>query len=343
MTSKTFGKNPDGQRLEKIKQSPNYKNDIFQNLSQTEVMLPGASMGKMLREYFNKSKLTEPPKRLPSVKTDLKNIQAETPSIVWFGHSSYLIKSNNFTILVDPVFSGNASPISLFGKSFEGSDIYNPSDFPVIDLLIITHDHYDHLDYKTIQKMHPNVKQIVTSLGVGAHLEYWGIDTSKITELDWWQNAKIAKDIEITATPARHFSGRLFKRGKTLWSSFVLKIHGFQIFIGGDSGYDTHFKTINEKFGTFDIAFLECGQYGENWPLIHTFPEQTVLAAKDLKTKVLFPVHWGKFALANHDWNEPIKKLIAKAKQENIQYTTPKIGEMIQLNTALPTENWWDF
>jgi L-ascorbate metabolism protein UlaG (beta-lactamase superfamily) len=343
MQQKSFGKLPSGSRLEKITQSKNYKEGTFRNLSPTEMMLKSASMPKMLRDYFNKPKNTVPPAPMPSVKTNLKAIHAEKPVIVWFGHSSYLIQYRNTRILVDPVFSGYASPVSYFGKSFPGSDVYTAQDFGDIDLLILTHDHYDHLDYQTITQFIPKTKAFYTALGVGSHLEYWGVPADKINEFDWWGSAAVTDSIRLTATPARHFSGRGLTRYKTLWTSFVLNLYDYTIYIGGDSGYDTHFKTIGEKYGPFDIVMLEAGQYGTDWPYIHMFPEETVRAAQDLKAKALLPVHWGKFALAYHAWNEPIGKVVQHASDAKLPLATPKIGEPITIGEAYPTTVWWDF
>ncbi len=341
MQQAVFGSNPSGARLERILKSPNYKNGSFQNLSPTEVMLKDASFLKMMKDFFSKPKTTEPQYTLPSIQTNLNTLEDDKPTIVWFGHSSYLIKSKGKNILVDPIFSGHASPVSFFAKAFKGANTYGVKDMPTIDLLIITHDHYDHLDYETILALQPKVKKMYTSLGVGAHLEHWGIPASKIVEFDWWENQKISNTIELTATPARHFSGRSFTRGKTLWSAFVLKIDGYSIFIGGDSGYDSHFKKIGEQYGPFDIALLEAGQYGTNWPYIHMLPEQTIEAAKDLNAKILMPVHWGKFALALHDWNEPIQRIVEHAYKNQVKLTTPMIGEAVVLDSIYPNKVWW--
>ncbi len=339
---KVFGKNPAGKRLERIRQSRHYKNGSFQNVEKTAVMSEDASYVKMTREYFNKLKTVKPVAKLPSFKNDLKNIVAAAPSIVWFGHSSYFIKSKNFTLLVDPVFSGNASPVTFFGQSFPGSDIYSAEDFPDINVLIQTHDHYDHLDYKTITKLSDKVKQVVTPLGVGSHLEHWGMDSQKIIELDWGESHAIEDGIKLTATPSRHFSGRAFKRNQTLWASYVLELHGYKLFLGGDSGYDSQFKQIGDRYGPFDLALLESGQYGTDWPHIHMFPEETVQATLDLKAKVLMPVHWGKFVLANHAWDEPIGRIIVAAKNVNLAVVTPAIGEVITLGSPNQTNHWWN-
>ncbi|HSI89957.1 MAG TPA: MBL fold metallo-hydrolase, partial [Adhaeribacter sp.] len=273
-----FGKTPKGKRLERIRQSPNYRNGAFQNLSETPVQSEEASMFGMLTDFINKSKNTRPPEPIPFVKTDLKALSEAKPAIIWFGHSSYLIKTHGKNILVDPVFSGYAAPVSFMVKSFEGANEYDVADMPEIDMLVISHDHYDHLDHKTIKALNGKVKHYYVPLGVGAHLENWGIAPEKITELDWWEFTE-AGNFKLTATPARHFSGRGLKRGKSLWASFVLETPDHKIYIGGDSGYDTHFKSIGEKFGPIDIAILETGQYNKNWPYIHMMPEQTVQAA----------------------------------------------------------------
>ena len=343
MSIKITGKNPWGKYLETVKKSANYKYGGFKNLSDTPMTLQDGSYYDILKKYLKKNPEGKPPSVLPSVKTDLNNLHENSPIIIWFGHSSYFIRIQNKNILVDPVFSGNAAPVSCMVKSFEGSDVYSPEDFPVIDYLILTHDHYDHLDYKTIKKLKPKVKRIFCSLGLASHLTYWDFDESIISEMDWWQTNKIDEDIYLTAAPARHFSGRGIKRFKTLWSSFILKTDSYNLYLGGDSGYDTHFKEIGEKYGPFDIAILESGQYNTAWPLIHMMPEQTVQAAKDLKAKVLLPVHWSKFTLAMHPWNEPVKRVLQKARELKVKVTTPMIGEPVILGQSYPEKHWWEY
>lgn len=340
---KSLGKNPSGKRLERIKQSPNYKNNAFQNLSPTAQLADDSSFYTISKQSINKSKLVAPNKILPYIKTDLKRLQADEPVIVWFGHSSYLIKVNGKTILVDPVFSGNASPVSFIMKAFNGSNEYLADDMPEIDLLLLTHDHYDHLDYKTLTKLRSKVKQVITPLGVGSHLEHWGFEETIITELDWWESHSFTTEINITSAPARHYTGRGIVRSKMLWSSYILKTNTHNLYLGGDSGYDTHFKTIGEKFGPFDIALLESGQYNTAWPFIHMMPEQTVQASIDLQARILFPIHWGKFALAFHDWDEPINRVLKKAEELKVNVTTPMIGEPLQLSKFSETRSWWKF
>ncbi|GAB4023869.1 MBL fold metallo-hydrolase [Spirosoma koreense] len=338
-----FGRDPADARLDRIKHSPNYRDGAFQNLEPTGVMRQDASYRDMLMDFFNKPKDNVPPKPIPSVRTDLKALSDEKPTVVWFGHSSYLIKSQGVTLLVDPVFSGYASPVSFFGKSYPGSDVYSMDDMPAIDMLVLSHDHFDHLDYQTITKLIPKVKKFYTALGVGAHLERWGVPADRIVEFDWWESQQVAPDIQLTAVPARHFSGRTFTRGKTLWTAYALKLHGYSLYLGGDSGYGTHFQEIGAKYGPFDLAILECGQYGRDWPNIHMFPEEVAKAATDLRAKTILPVHWAKFSLSNHSWNEPIRRLMKTVEQTHQDVTTPRIGEPVVVTASYPKTVWWNF
>jgi L-ascorbate metabolism protein UlaG (beta-lactamase superfamily) len=216
-------------------------------------------------------------------------------------------------------------------------------DFPEIDIMLLTHDHYDHLDYKTIRQFAPKTRHFYTSLGVGSHLEYWGIGADRIKELDWGESVSIGGELSLTAAPGRHFSGRTLKRNQTLWSSFVLKTDDYSLFLGGDSGYGRHFKTIGDQHGPFDLAILESGQYGKNWPYIHMFPEQTVDAATDLGAKALLPVHWCKFVLSTHAWNEPIRRLTLAAEEKGFPLATPMIGQPVIIGAAWPRSIWWEF
>lgn len=343
MITKVFGRIPSGERLEACSKSSHYQEGKFQNIEPTSVIRDDVSMVKLLKDFFGKPKTVTPAKEIPSVQTNLLELHSDKPCVVWFGHSSYLIQSRGLNILVDPVFSGHASPFTFLAKSFPGADNYRVEDFPSIDILLITHDHYDHLDFATILALHPKVKKIITSLGVGAHLEFWGIEKSKIVEIDWWEQQVIQPGIEMTAAPARHFSGRGLTRAKTAWSSFILEIHGYRLFLGGDSGYDSQFRLIGEKYAGFDLALLECGQYGEDWPNIHMLPEETLKASLDLKAKVLMPVHWAKFALSTHPWNEPPKRLLAAAQKENQFLVIPMIGQIYTLGDNFRQANWWEF
>jgi len=337
-----FGGKPSGKRLEVMQNSPNFKNGAFQNVSETPQLAEDASIPKMFKEFFS-AKNKRPPGKIPSIKTDLNKLSLDEDVLIWFGHSSYYLQVDGIKILVDPVFSGSASPFSFMVKSFDGTDIYSPGDFPEIDYLFITHDHWDHLDYKTILELKPKIKHIITSLGVGSHFERWGFEMERVREMDWDQEVKMGDGLKVHATTSRHFAGRGLQRNNTLWASFVLVSSNYKIFIGGDSGYGKHFAEIGEKHGPFDLAILENGQYNKAWKYIHMMPDEVLKAAKDLNAKRLFPVHSGKFALANHAWNEPLKKITELNANESVPLLTPMIGEKVDLKDEKQQfEKWWE-
>ena len=336
-----FGKLPEGERKARIEKSPNYKNGAFINLNFTPQITGDGGFLKIMKDMFN-AKNRRPHDIIPSVKTDLLNLDKNEDILVWFGHSSYFVQIDGKRFLVDPVFSGNASPFGFMIKSFKGTDIYTPADIPEIDYLIITHDHWDHLDYKTITKLKPKIAKVITGLGTGAHLERWGYDPKIIIESDWYDQVILENGFTINTTPARHFSGRGPKANQSLWASFVLQTPTTRIFIGGDGGYDEHFAEIGEKFGGFDLVILENGQYNTSWKYIHLMPEEVLQAAKDLKAKRLFPVHNSKFALANHSWDTPLKAITEFNKTVKQPLVTPIIGELVYLkDTTQIFKEWW--
>lgn len=339
-----FGRRPEGKELEQIKLSPNYRDGQFQNLEETPQLADGVSYFTVLEKFFFRKNKNERPKQpLPSVKVNLKDLSADENIIVWFGHSSYFIQADGKKFLVDPVLSGHASPVNFTTKAFPCTDEYTAEDLPEIDYLVITHDHWDHLDYDTVLKLKNKAHTIITGLGTGAHFSRWGFDMDKVTELDWHTPSSLFEGFTITAVPARHFSGRGLKRNTALWTAFVLQTPSFKLFLGGDSGYGTHFKAIGDTYGPFDMAILECGQYNEYWRYIHMLPDEVVLAAKDLRTQKLMPVHWGKFALALHSWNEPVLRVSAEAEKEKMPLFTPVLGEKAALdNPEIVFKKWWE-
>lgn len=336
-----FGKNPSGAHKLRIQNSPNYKGNAFENRTPTTMLAEDASYWQMVRELIGGAKGRMPTQPLPVKVSDVYAPGAGI-HIQWFGHSSYLLTIDGFRILVDPVLSGNASPIPGSIKAFKGVDVFTPAQLGKIDLLLLTHDHYDHLDYKTVVAMNNQVAKVVCSLGVASHLYYWGYAQDKITELDWWESAQINGALRLTAAPARHFSGRSLNRAQTFWSSFVLQTPRGNFYLGGDSGYDDHFKEIGQKYSGFELAILECGQYNEKWPHIHMQPEQTVQAAVDLKAKVLMPVHWGKFALAYHPWKEPIQRAKKEAERLGMPLLVSHLNERVEVTTHHPLVEWWE-
>ena len=340
-----FGKSPSGERLERIKKNKHFKNGTFQNLSHTPSLAEGVTYWEIFKDMlFTRIEHTRPNDSIPYVKTNLSNLSIEEDYLVWFGHSSYFIQADQTSFLIDPVLTKNASPIYGTNVAFKGADTFHYDSLPPIDFLIITHDHYDHLDYTTFKNIKHKVSKIVCPLGVGEHLEYWGYPSENIIELEWWENAQLTSSIQITATPTRHFSGRGFTRNNTLWASYVFKSKNLNLYLGGDSGYDTHFKEIGDTFGPFDLAILENGQYNYKWKYIHLLPDEVIKAAKDLQTKSFFPVHSSKFKLANHPWKEPLEKVADLNKQEkDLKMAAPKIGEIVYLNQSGQTfEHWWE-
>ena len=342
--TKQLGQFPDEKRKEYFSTLPNYLNGRFQNIMPTPSLLEGESMTKVLLHTLCKVENTSPRTPLPFVVTDLNNLQPEENVLVWFGHSSYFIQIDGKRFLIDPVFSGNASPMPGSIKAFQGADYYKPEHMPEIDFLLISHDHWDHLDYSTVQALKDKVGKVICGLGTGQHFEYWGWSNDKIIERNWWESIDIAEGFRITLTPARHFSGRLLNRNISLWTSFVLKTPTMNLFLGGDSGYGNHFTEIGNQYGPFDLAVMENGQYNEKWPYIHTMPEQLMTEIKELKAKNFIPVHNSKFKLAQHVWSEPLQLAAKYAEENEIPITLPKIGEKVNLNTLGDTiwEKWWE-
>ena len=338
-----FGKAPSGQRLERIQKSPHYKNGKFNNLNHTPQLAEDTSMPEvMFRFLFGKKENLRPKQKFNFSKTDLKNLNPNENVYIWMGHSSYFIQIDGKKILVDPVFSGNASPFTFTTKAFEGADLYTTDDIPELDYLIISHDHWDHLDYETVKKLNPKVKKVITGLGTGEHLEYWNYDPNKIIELDWGESSDLGNGFKVYCEAARHFSGRGLKRDQAIWASFVFETPEKRIYIGGDSGYDDHFKKIGDKFGSFDLAILENGQYNKDWRYIHFMPGENIKAMKDLNAKRMIQVHNSKFALSVHAWDEPMKKMM-KLNTDNARIITPKIGEKVNWeDDAKVYEKWWE-
>jgi L-ascorbate metabolism protein UlaG (beta-lactamase superfamily) len=339
----SFGSLSKGDRLRRVLSSTHFKEGKFQNLSFTPDLAEGVKYYTLLRDFiFRKEPGNTPHVPLPSVKTDLLNLKIDEHVLVWFGHSSYFMQIDGKRFLVDPVLSGSASPVAFTTRAFKGSDIYSVDDLPEIDYLLILHDHWDHLDHKTIVKLRSQVRRVITGLGTGAHLQRWGYSPSMIIEEDWNKQIALSDGFVIDTVPARHFSGRGLKRNQSLWMSFVLTTPTMKIFIGGDSGYDTHFKEIGKQHGPFDLAILECGQYHPYWKYIHMLPNEIPIAANDLGAKTLLPVHWAKFSLALHAWNDPVVQFSKHASGSGLHFVTPMIGEKLDLrNLAHFKNDWW--
>ncbi|WP_018478150.1 MBL fold metallo-hydrolase [Pontibacter roseus] len=343
--SPQFGAEADGARLKAMQQSPNFADGVFQNPVETNMDMAFTDMVKLFYErFFGDTSNQTPDWELPVVKLnpDKPDAVQDTATVVtWLGHSAFLVEVEGKRLLLDPMLGDVASPVSFIGpKRFAALPI-TVEELPHIDAVLISHDHYDHLDYGSIQKLAEKADHFFVALGVGAHLERWGIPANKITEMDWWQEANF-KDLTFAATPARHFSGRgLNDRMKTLWTSWAIVGQQDRIFFSGDTGYFDGFKEIGDKYGPFDITLMECGQYNELWSSIHMMPEQTVQAHLDLQGKLLMPIHWGAFSLAMHSWTDPIERVTKEAENRKVPITTPHIGEPVVLRQYVPRQNWW--
>ncbi|WP_312300986.1 MBL fold metallo-hydrolase [Chryseobacterium sp.] len=342
---KAFGTVPKGKRLKRIRQSKLYRKKQFQNISYTPSIAEGYKMSKVTYDFFlgKKDPLLKPLKAIPSAHTDLRSIDKNKDVFIWLGHSSYYLQTDGVSFLIDPVLSLYGSPFKYFNKAFKGSDIFKPEDIPDLDYLVITHDHFDHLDYPTVKAIRNRTGMAVVPLGVGAHLERWGYTEGQLIEEEWGAEINLKNNIKIVFTPARHFSGRRIRQNDTLWTSYALITPTRKIFLGGDSGYDTHFKMIGDQYGPFDYAILENGQYGDAWRYIHAMPEDVIQAAADIQAKHIIPVHAAKFALALHPWNEPLQKITAFGKENGLDILTPMIGEVVDMNlTDQEFSAWWE-
>jgi L-ascorbate metabolism protein UlaG (beta-lactamase superfamily) len=298
----------------------------------------------VLREYINNKAENSPKKTIGPFKTDpsvYKKLAKTGLTITWIGHSSILIEIDGKRILTDPVWSDSISFTTLFGPKRFFQPPLQLTELPPLDAVIISHDHYDHLDKKTIQFFAGKTIPFFCSLGVGEYLEKWGIERNFINEMDWGDSMMVGADCVITATPARHFSGRgLIGRNETLWSSFVIKGKKHNIFFGADSGWFPGFREIGDTFGPFDLTMLEIGAYGKYWPDIHMGPDHASDAHLALRGKLMMPIHWGTFNLAPHAWYEPIERLVEYAKEKNIQLFAPEPGEAVEVKEEY-ISGWW--
>ncbi len=340
-----LGTQSKGNSLERIKSSQNFRNGKFKNLVKTTVRKENTPFFKTIKDYFNGEGNRTPDSVIQTMAFNKEDFIKYDSGllVVWFGHSTVFLNIDGYFVLIDPVFSERASPISFIGtKSFGYSNPVDVKNLPKINMVLISHDHYDHLDYKTIKQLNNKVDKFLVPLGVAAHLEKWGVLREKIVELDWWENYSIDSVKSIIASPARHFSGRkIIDLNKTLWCSWIIDINNHKVFFCGDSGYGKHFKEIGDNYGPFELTLLECGQYNEDWPYIHMLPNKIIIAHDDLKGETLLPIHWGKFNISLHSWTDPMKQLFLNAENRNCKILTPVIGDIIKINSNKNTGAFW--
>ncbi|QGY32416.1 MBL fold metallo-hydrolase [Pantoea cypripedii] len=339
-----FGALPKGERLARIERSPNYVNGTFRNQINTPMLTTEQSEWSMWMEtLFTGQGQTRPPGPIPAIKTDLKSLDLSRDLVIWLGHSSFYVQLAGKRFLIDPVFSHNAAPLPWINTEFKGSGLYTVDDIPPIDVLLISHDHYDHLDYNSIVSLKPKVRQVIVGLGVGADFEAWGYDMTAVHEADWKEAITIAPGLQVHVMPARHFSGRTFIRNKTLWVSFALISPQRRLFFSGDTGYGPHFAEIGRQFGPFDLVALDMGQYDPRWANVHMNPEQAAQAAEELRTHALLPQHVGRFSLAPHDWNDPFKRILAASQKHHYALWTPQPGQPVYLDAQEQKfSHWWE-
>jgi len=342
--NKQFGAKITKELEQRYARSANWDGKKFVNLEETTMDVSFLTLPNILYKQFCQREGRSPKQDLPIMPFNEAAFLAPSDKIkfIWYGHSVLLMRVNNKTLLIDPMLGSNAAPVAPFAiKRFSANTLDIIDSLPEIDLVLLTHDHYDHLDYDSIQKLIPKVKQFYVALGTARHLIKWGVAADSIQEFDWWDE-HIFNDTQITFTPSRHFSGRgLTDRAKSLWGGWVFKTRTENIYFSGDGGYGKHFVMVGEKLGPFDFGFMECGQYNEYWHQIHMYPGEAVQAAIDAKVKHIMPVHWAGFALSLHPWVEPVNRFVAAAKEKQIPFKVPQLGELFTIDPATQQKIWW--
>lgn len=342
-----FGGKVSAGQKKKFETLSNYKDGIFVNEIETKMDFSFSGMADILYDVVRGNPNRAPKGPLPVEKIDSAEVADFTGGVTrltWFGHSAFLLEIDGKKLLLDPMLTDSPSPVSFMGPERYTKELpITPDKLPAIDAVLFSHDHYDHLDYKTILKIKDKVNHFYVPLGVSVHLLAWGVPAEKISEYNWGDETE-HEGVKLIFTRSRHFSGRgLTDRTTTLWGSWVIQGKTKKIYFSGDSGYGPHFREIGEKYGPFDIAMLECGQYNERWKPFHMMPEETAQAAVDLRAKVFMPIHWGSFTLALHSWDDPILRVTAKAVELKQPIATPKIGESIILEgESYPVSKWWE-
>ncbi len=338
-----MGAKPDGPRLEKMKASPQWKDGKFQN---TLERIDGSYV-KMMGDWFRGSEHRTPEQAPPfeaRTKADFETPPASGLRITWLGHSTSLVEIDGARVLLDPVWSERAAPMTWAGPKRFHEPPLPLDELPELDAVLISHDHYDHLDHRTIQALADQVPRFLVPLGVGAHLVYWGIEEEKIIELDWWDDVAIGP-LTLTATPARHFSGRslvMADMNRTLWAGWAIRGPEHRVYYSGDTALFPGLTEIGERLGPFDAALIETGAYNALWADVHIGPEQAVVACQMVQGAVLFPVHWGTFDLAIHSWIEPIERTLAAAARAGVTVAVPRPGQQILPAATPEVVRWWE-
>jgi L-ascorbate metabolism protein UlaG (beta-lactamase superfamily) len=334
-----FGGTFEGERLERMRQSKQFINGRFEN---TPPYISDFSLQGELKAYLGKE-VREPTFELPVLKMaadELAKPAAPGLRAWWLGHASVLIEIDGVRILTDPVFSQRTSPFQFIGPARLHPPPLALTQWKNIDAVVISHDHFDHLDMATTQHLSQGGTHFYVGLGIGAHLQRWGVPMAQIHEMDWWEQLNI-KGVTIHCTPARHYSGRKSMDNSTLWASWMIKGPTHSAYFSGDTGYAPHLKTIRERLGSPELALIKIGAYGDTWLDIHMHPEAAIQAHKDLGATTMLPVHWATFNLAYHAWAEPIERAVAAAKAQGVQLVTPRVGERVEFGVGVENRVWW--
>lgn len=333
-----IGNSPAEETMTRYETSPNYESGVFVNAAPFSLDV-NLTLSEKLGFFFNTSRKPSSPLPVsPITAADFPKRPGDLQA-VWLGHSTTLLDIDGVRLLMDPVF-GNASPVPFTVNRFQDAPI-DRDNLPLVDAVVISHDHYDHLEMKTIKALAGKAPLFIVPLGVGSHLEKWGCPPDKIIELDWWQSHTV-NGVDIVAAPSRHFSGRSFgDRGRTLWASFAFKGPRHSAYYSGDGGFDGRFKEIGERLGPFDLTILENGAWNTAWPDVHLFPEETLQAHQELGGRYLLPVHWAAYDLSFHRWDDPIRIISRQAAEQEIALLTPKMGDI-----CIPGQtvhgSWWE-
>jgi len=346
LSQPVFGARMEGDRLARARANPHYRDGAFVNplppagyrMADVRNLVTGQFFGREVRE---------PPAPIPVLPVAAQTLQAAPSASAlrafWIGHASVYIEIDGARMLVDPIFSEYASPFEVGPKRFHPPPIAL-ADLPPIDAVLITHDHYDHLDMRTIQALAQRGATFFVPLGIGAHLQRWGVPAAQLRELEWGQEQPL-KGVRVVSTPSRHYSGRgIADQRATLWTSWVVLGPAHRFYVSGDTGYSDHFGRIGERYGPFDLSFIKIGAYGPGapWLDIHMSAEDAVRAHRDVRARRMFPVHWGTFNLAFHSWDEPIRRALTAARANNVDLLTPRVGEFVDADQPFGDNPWWE-